>query len=219
MREADRTKKSSGCTKKTPASLAGGLFPGSQPTRASRETLEMNTMLDDDDEEVIGPTIWEAAAEEEIQENFWCVARQPSTRDLVTSERTIRAPRTSDLPKRIKRAHRPHPAPSTIAGSITAARTATRARVTPFTTTSRTCPCATACPSAGRVAGTQSGCGQRRSEGAAHGKGVSAGAACPLDSCHQNSSLHCTDVFTRPKRIMCVCLNSHKICSAPIRYA
>ncbi|ACO65056.1 predicted protein [Micromonas commoda] len=28
-------------------------------------------MLDDDDEEVIGPTIWEAAAEEEIQENFW----------------------------------------------------------------------------------------------------------------------------------------------------
>ena len=93
-------KKSSGCTKKTPASLAGGLFPGSQPTRASRETLEMN-MLDDDDEEVIGPTIWEAAAEEEIQENFWCVAREPSTRDLVTSERTISAPRTSDLPTRI----------------------------------------------------------------------------------------------------------------------
>ena len=89
-----------GMHEKTPASLAGGLFPGSQPTRASRETLEMN-MLDDDDEEVIGPTIWEAAAEEEIQENFWCVAREPSTRDLVTSERTISAPRTSDLPTRI----------------------------------------------------------------------------------------------------------------------
>lgn len=105
MREADRTKttknpRDARCTKKTPASLAGGLFPGSQPTRASRETLEMN-MLDDDDEEVIGPTIWEAAAEEEIQENFWCVAREPSTRDLVTSERTFSAPRTSDLPTRI----------------------------------------------------------------------------------------------------------------------
>lgn len=160
--------------------MAGVPFPGSQPTRAPRETLEMN--LDDDEEDVIGPTIWEAAAEEEIQENFWCAAREPSTRDLVTSERTMSAPRTPDLPTRIRRAHRPHPAPSTRAGSITAARTATRARVTPFTTTSRTCPCATACPSAGRVAGTQSGCGQRRSEGAAHGKGVTAGAACPLDS-------------------------------------
>lgn len=169
MREADPTKNPRDARKKRPPRLAGGLFPGSQPTRAPRETLEVNMNIDDDDEEVIGPTIWEAAAEEEIQENFWCVARQPSTRDLVTSERTIRAPRTSDLPKRIKRANRPHPAPSTIAGSITAARTATRARVTPFTTTSRTCPCATACPSAGRVAGTQPGCGQRRSEGAAHG--------------------------------------------------
>ena len=87
--------------KKRPPRLAGGLFPGSQPTRAPRETLEVNMNIDDDDEEVIGPTIWEAAAEEEIQENFWCVVREPSTRDRVTSERPISAPRTSDLPTRI----------------------------------------------------------------------------------------------------------------------
>ena len=31
----------------------------------------MSTEIDEND--VIGPTIWEAAAEEEIQENFWCV--------------------------------------------------------------------------------------------------------------------------------------------------
>lgn len=179
-------------------------LPGLTTHRAPRETLEMN--LDDDEEEVIGPTIWEAAAEEEIQENFWCVAREPSTRDLVTSERTMSAPRTPDLPTRIRRAHRPHPAPSTRAGSITAARTATRARVTPFTTTSRTCPCATACPSAGKVAGTQSGCGQRRSEGAAHGKGVSAGAACPLDSAF---SVHIAQMFSRVPSASCVFFRTH----------
>jgi len=39
--------------------------------RAPRETHDMSTEIDEDD--VIGPTIWEAAAEEEIQENFWCV--------------------------------------------------------------------------------------------------------------------------------------------------
>ena len=101
MREADPTKNPRDARKKRPPRLAGSLFPGSQPTRAPRETLEVNMNIDDDDEEVIGPTIWEAAAEEEIQENFWCVVREPSTRDLVTSERTISAPRTSDLPTRI----------------------------------------------------------------------------------------------------------------------
>ena len=206
MREADPTKNPRDARKKRPPRLAGGLFPGSQPTRAPRETLEVNMNIDDDDEEVIGPTIWEAAAEEEIQENFWCVARQPSTRDLVTSERTIRAPRTSDLPKRIKRAHRPHPAPSTIAGSITAARTATRARVTPFTTTSRTCPCATACPSAGRVAGTQPGCGQRRSEGAAHGtKGSRPGRRIHWIRILHLVFLYIAQMFPRVPNASCVC--------------
>ena len=64
----------------------------------------------------------------------------------------------------IPRAHPPSPASSTHAGSITAARTATRARVTPSSTTSRTSPFATAHLSAGRGAGTRTGCGQRRSE-------------------------------------------------------
>ena len=148
--------------------------------RAPREKHEMSTEIEEDD--VIGPTIWEAAAEEEIQENFWCVG--PPRAILIlsqTSERTMSAPRTSDAthahpttsspvprilhpPTRIPRAHRPSPASSTHAGSITAARTATRARVTPSSTTSRTSPFATAHLSAGRGAGTRTGCGQRRSE-------------------------------------------------------
>ena len=63
--------------------------------RAPRETHEMSTEIEEDD--VIGPTIWEAAAEEEIQENFWCVG--PPRAILIlsqTSERTMSAPRTSD---------------------------------------------------------------------------------------------------------------------------
>ena len=64
----------------------------------------------------------------------------------------------------IPRAHPPSPASSTHAGSITAARTATRARVTPCSTTSRTSPFATVRRSAERGAGTRTGCGQRRSE-------------------------------------------------------
>ena len=55
----------------------------------------MSTEIEEDD--VIGPTIWEAAAEEEIQENFWCVG--PPRAILIlsqTSERTMSAPRTSD---------------------------------------------------------------------------------------------------------------------------
>jgi len=97
--------------------------------RAPREKHEMSTEIEEDD--VIGPTIWEAAAEEEIQENFWCVG--PPRAILIlsqTSERTMSAPRTSDAthahpttsspvprilhpPTRIPRAHRPSPASST----------------------------------------------------------------------------------------------------------
>ena len=156
----------------------------------------MSTEIDEDD--VIGPTIWEAAAEEEIQENFWCVGPPRAILILsqTTSERTNAPlglptpptriprphrpspassthPRASHAliarpphppPTHIPRAHPPSPASSTHAGSITAARTATRARVTPSSTTSRTSPFATAHLSAGRGAGTRTGCGQRRSE-------------------------------------------------------
>ena len=63
--------------------------------RAPRETHEMSTEIEEDDGR--GPTSWEAAAEEEIQENFWCVG--PPRAILIlsqTSERTMSAPRTSD---------------------------------------------------------------------------------------------------------------------------
>lgn len=159
----------------------------------------MSTEIDEDD--VIGPTIWEAAAEEEIQENFWCVG--PPRAILIlsqTSERTMSAPRTSDAyPTRIPRAHRPSPASSTRTGSITAARTATRARVTPSSTTSRTSPFATVRQSAERGVGTRTGCGQRRSEeiGGTRWGDVSTGyfiyELYQIRSCSQN-----TDVFARP---------------------
>jgi|TARA_B110000977_G_scaffold8106_1_gene10935 hypothetical protein len=62
----------------------------------------MSTEIDEDD--VIGPTIWEAAAEEEIQENFWCVGPPRAILILsqATSERTI-------APLGLPTARRAHP--------------------------------------------------------------------------------------------------------------
>ena len=70
--------------------------------RAPRETHEMSTEIEEDD--VIGPTIWEAAAEEEIQENFWCVGPPRAILILsqATSERTI-------APLGLPTARRAHP--------------------------------------------------------------------------------------------------------------
>lgn len=121
--------------------------------------------------------------------------------DLVTNLGTHKcAPRTSDAyPTRISRAHHPSPASSTRTGSITAARTATRARVTPSSTTSRTSPFATVRQSAERGVGTRTGCGQRRSEeiGGTRWGDVSTGyfiyELYQIRSCSQN-----TDVFARP---------------------
>ena len=87
----------------------------------------MSTEIDEDD--VIGPTIWEAAAEEEIQENFWCVG--PPRAILIlsqTSERTMSAPRTSD-------ATHAHPTTSSPVPRIRHPPTTTQIQMLQLTTT------------------------------------------------------------------------------------
>ena len=74
----------------------------------------MSTEIDEDD--VIGPTIWEAAAEEEIQENFWCVG--PPRAILILSQTSERTNAPLGLPTRIPPASHdliprlPHPPPT-----------------------------------------------------------------------------------------------------------
>lgn len=106
-----------------------------------------------EDEEEAGPTIFEAAADEEITETHWCV--DPPNEDFSPSRLPFSLARGLELT-----------AASLPAGSTTAARTATTARATPWPTTWRTSPCATACPSAAPAAATHRGCGPRRPRGA-----------------------------------------------------
>jgi hypothetical protein len=74
----------------------------------------MSTEIDEDD--VIGPTIWEAAAEEEIQENFWCVG--PPRAILICHKPRNAQSAPLGLPTRIPRASHdliprpPHPPPA-----------------------------------------------------------------------------------------------------------
>ena len=140
--------------RKTENAPRTGGKPSSARASHSHSARPSNTRADmAEDEEEAGPTIFEAAADEEITETHWCV--DPPNEDFSPSRLPFSLARGLELT-----------AASLPAGSTTAARTATTARATPWPTTWRTSPFATACPSAAPAAATHRGCGPRRPRGA-----------------------------------------------------
>ena len=140
--------------RKTENAPRTGGKPSSARASHSHSARPSNTRADmAEDEEEAGPTIFEAAADEEITETHWCV--DPPNEDFSPSRLPFSLARGLELTAVILPA-----------GSTTAARTATTARATPWPTTWRTSPFATACPSAAPAAATHRGCGPRRPRGA-----------------------------------------------------
>lgn len=135
---------------------------GAQFARAPARVNAPDVMSAEDEK---SPTIFEAAADEEITESHWCVRANPPRAENARPRPTFALPRRDPSRARTPRRDAPDPYPNPgRAGNTTAAGPATTARATPCTPTSRTSPCATACPCARAAAAILSGCGRRNRE-------------------------------------------------------
>ena len=135
---------------------------GAQFARAPARVNAPDVMSAEDEK---SPTIFEAAADEEITESHWCVRANPPRAENARPRPTLALPRRDPSRARTPRRDAPDPYPNPgRAGNTTAAGPATTARATPCTPTSRTSPCATACPCARAAAAILSGCGRRNRE-------------------------------------------------------
>ena len=161
--------------RKTENAPRTGGKPSSARASHSHSARPSNTRADmAEDEEEAGPTIFEAAADEEITETHWCV--DPPNEDFSPSRLPFSLARGLELT-----------AASLPAGSTTAARTATTARATPWPTTWRMSPFATACPSAAPAAATHRGCGPRRPRGAEPRSAENARLEPPTETRHNHT--------------------------------